>query len=132
MDDLQIVLNIDHKPTWNELGSEQVLDNFNGDNGYELLNPHFGSIEKIDYPNNLKFYLKDIDKLFDLLNFKKTTLIHHNDFAKYIKSNEFDSKLRHTITSKIQKMGKYILNKNDTIFRCRKPIYKYNYEKIIS
>jgi len=118
--DLQIVLNIDHKSTWDELGSEQVLDNFNAENGLELLQLYFTEIEKIDYYNTLEFEHEDIDKLFDLLQFKKTSLIHHNNYADFIKTKEFDKKLRNTITTKINKLGKYTLNKDDTIFRCRK------------
>jgi SAM-dependent methyltransferase len=121
LQDLQIVLNIDYNSTWNELGSEQVLDNFNAENGLELLQPHFKEIEKIDYHNSLEFHDNDIDKLFDLLQFKKTSLIHHNDYADYIKTKEFDDKLRKTVTAKISEIGKYILNKDDTIFRCRIP-----------
>ncbi len=121
LNDLQVVLNIDHKSTWDELGSEQVLDNFNAENGFDLLNPHFLNIEKIKYKNNLKFELKDIDKLFDLLDFKKTTLIRHNDYADFINTKEFDEKLRNTVTAKINKFGKYVLNKDDAIFRCRLP-----------
>ena len=67
----------------------------------------------------MEFYKNDIDKLFDLLDFKKTSLIHHNDYVDFIKTNEFDKRLRDTITSKINKDGKYILNKDDAIFRCR-------------
>jgi hypothetical protein len=118
--DLQIVLNIDHKSTWDELGSEQVLDNFNAENGLELLKPYFNNIEKIEYHNTLEFYDDDIDNLFDLLEFKKTSLIHHNDYADFIKTKEFDDKLRDTISTKIKNIGKYVLNKDDAIFRCRK------------
>ena len=121
LEDLQTVLNIDHKSTWDELGSEQVLDNFNAENGFELLQPYFKNIEKLEYHNTLEFYNNDIDKLFDLLQFKKTSLIHHNDYADFIKTKEFDDKLRNTISSKINKVGKYILNKDDAVFRCRTP-----------
>ena len=120
LNDLQIVLNIDHESTWDELGSEQVLDNFNAENGLELLQPYFNDIEKIDYSNSLEFHGNDIDKLFDLLEFKKTSLIHHNDYVDFIKTKEFDEKLRNTITTKINKLGMYTLNKDDAIFRCRK------------
>jgi hypothetical protein len=119
--DLQTALNLKSKPTWNELGSEQVLDNFNSENGLELLQPYFNDIEKIEYCNTLEFYKNDIDKLFDLLNFKKTSLIHHNDYVDFIKTNEFDKILKNTVTGKIKKFGKYVLNKDDTIFRCRRP-----------
>jgi len=119
--DLQIVLNIDQKLTWDELGSEQVLNNFNAENGLKLLQPYFKNIEKIEYHNTLEFYSKDILKLFDLLEFKKTSLIHHNDYADFIMTKEFDQKLRNTINAKINKIGKYVLNKDDTIFRCRIP-----------
>jgi len=119
--DLQTVLNLKSKPTWNELGSEQVLDNFNSENGLELLQPYFNDIEKIEYCNTLEFYKNDIDKLFDLLDFKKTSLIHHNDYVDFIKTNEFNKILRNTVTAKINKFGKYVLNKDDTIFRCRRP-----------
>lgn len=119
--DLQFVLKIDHLPTWDELGAEQVLDNFNAENGAKLLQPHFNNIEKIDYHNSLEFFKNDIDKLSDLLEFKKTSLIHHNDYADFIKTKEFDEKLRKTITEKINKIGKYVLNKDDAIFRCCKP-----------
>lgn len=119
--DLQTALNLKNEPTWNELGSEQVLDNFHAENGLELLQPYFKDIEKIEYYNTLEFYNNDIDKLFDLLEFKKTSLIHHNDYADFIKTKEFDDKLRNTIAAKINKFGKYVLNKDDTIFRCRIP-----------
>lgn len=118
--DLQTALNLKYKPTWNELGSEQVLDNFNAENGLELLQPFFKDIEKIEYRNTLEFYNNDIDKLSDLLEFKKTSLIYHNDYADFIKTKEFDDKLRNTITAKIKNIGKYVLNKDDAIFRCRK------------
>ena len=121
LQDLQIVLNIDHKSTWDELGSEQVLDNFNAENGLELLQPYFKEIEKIDYYNSLEFYDNGINKLFDLLQFKKTSLIHHNDYADFIKTKEFDEKLRNAVNTKINKFGKYVLNKDDAIFRCRIP-----------
>ncbi len=119
--DLQTALNLKNEPTWNELGSEQVLDNFNAENGLELLQPYFKDIEKIEYYNTLEFHNNDIDKLFDLLEFKKTSLIHHNDYADFIKTKEFDERLRKTVLAKINKFGKYILNKNDAIFRCRIP-----------
>lgn len=118
--DLQTALNLKNEPTWNELGSEQVLDNFNAENGFELLQPFFKDIEKIEYRNTLEFYNNDIDKLSDLLEFKKTSLIYHNDYADFIKTKEFDDKLRNTITAKIKNIGKYVLNKDDAIFRCRK------------
>ncbi|MCJ7801007.1 MAG: hypothetical protein MUP82_01465, partial [Candidatus Marinimicrobia bacterium] len=118
--DLQPALNLKSEPTWNELGSEQVLDNFNSENGLALLQPYFNDIEKIEYRNTLEFYNNDIDKLFDLLEFKKTSLIHHNDYADFIMTKEFDDRLRNTVNAKINKYGKYILNKDDSIFRCRK------------
>lgn len=121
LEDLQVVFNMYHLPTWDELGSEQVLDNFNAENGYKLLEPNFNDIEVVNYPNSLEFDYNDIDKLFDLLTFKKTSLIHHTNYADYIKTKEFDIKLRSVIEKKIDKTGKYVLNKNDTIFRCRKP-----------
>jgi hypothetical protein len=123
LDDLKKVLKLNHNPTWNELGSEQVLDNFNAENGLELLNPHFKEIERIEYKNNLEFYLKDLDKLLDLLNFKKTTLIHHNKYEQYIKTKDFNKKIRDEILLKMRRLGKYTLNKNDVIFRCRYPKY---------
>jgi len=119
--DLHTVLNLKQKPTWSELGSEQVLDNFNSENGLELLQSHFKEIEKIEYHNSLEFNNDDIGELFDLFQFKKTSLIHHNDYADFIKTKEFDEKLRNTISAKINKNGKYVLNKDDSIFRCRKP-----------
>jgi len=122
LEDLQLALNIDNKPSWNELGSEQVLDNFNAENGVELLIPHFSNIEKLDYPNKLEFMKSDIDKLIDLLDFKKTALIHHNDYADRIKTPDFDNNLRKVITTKMNEIGNYTLNKNDAIFRCRNPI----------
>ena len=85
------------------------------------MQPYFNDIEKIEYRNTLEFYDDDIDKLFDLLEFKKTSLIHHTDYADFIKTKEFDDKLRNTISAKINKIGKYVLNKDDAIFRCRIP-----------
>jgi len=85
------------------------------------LQPYFNDIEKIEYHNTLEFYNDDIDKLFELLEFKKTSLIHHNDYVDFIKTKEFDDKLRNTIGAKIKKKGKYVLNKDDAIFRCRVP-----------
>ena len=117
--DLQTVLNLKSEPTCNELGSEQVLDNFNSENGLELLQPYFKNIEKIEYRNTLEFNNNDIDKLFDLLEFKKNSLIHHNDYVDFIMTKEFDERLRDTVTATINKNGKYILNKDDAIFRCR-------------
>lgn len=121
LDDLKVVLRMDHIPTWKELGSEQVLDNFNAENGFDLLKPYFGKIEIIKYKNNLEFYAKDIESLFDLLNFKKTKLIHPNKYEKFIKTSDFDVHMNEEILSRINHNGKYILNKDDIIFRCRKP-----------
>lgn len=122
LDDLQIVLKLDHKPNWNELGSEQILDNFNAENGKELLTPYFKSIKKIEYKNNLLFKKDHIDTLFELLDFKKTTLIHHNDFADFIKTSAFNERLRKMIIQKMEYNGEYILNKDDTIYQCREPL----------
>lgn len=121
LEDLQVVLGLDHIPTWNELGSEQILDNFNAENGYQLLQNYFKDIEKIEYKNSLVFGDGDIDHLFDLLNFKKTTLIHHNKYEEFIKSKEFDELMRKQISIKIKKNRKYILNKDDVVFQCRNP-----------
>jgi len=118
--ELKTALNLKSEPTWNELGSEQVLDNFNSENGSELLQPYFDNIEKIEYLNTLEFYNNDIDKLFDLLDFKKSSLIHHNNYVDFIMTEEFDDKLRNAITTQIHKYGKYVLNKDDAVFRCRK------------
>lgn len=121
LEDLQKVLKIDHRPTWNKLGSEQILDNFNAENGLNLLKPHFDKIEKIKYKNNLEFPEIDIKSLMDLLNFKKTTLIQNNEYVKFIKTKEFDNKLENEILSKIKAIGYYRLKKDDMIFRCRSP-----------
>lgn len=120
--DLQKVLKLDFEPNWNDLGSEQILNNFNAENGYRSLNPFFAEIEEIKYKNNLEFDNNSIDELFDLLAFKKETLIHHNDYVEFIKTNEFDKLLRIEISNKIRENGKYTLNKDDVIFHCRKPI----------
>ena len=117
--DLQEVLDLDHTPSWNELGSEQILDNFSSENGFNILKRYFNDIDIIEYKNNLKFHKDDIHNLFELLNFKKSTLIHHNKFEEYIKTIEFDNHLGKVINQKIEETGKYILNKDDVIYRCQ-------------
>lgn len=119
--DLQKVLKLNHLPTWNELGSEQVLDNFNAENGYEILKKYFSHVQQINYKNNLEFTSSSFDKLLDLLNFKKITLIHHNDYADFILTEKFDNLLKKQLNDHILKYGNYILNKDDTIFHCRNP-----------
>jgi ubiquinone/menaquinone biosynthesis C-methylase UbiE len=104
------------------LEHEQLLDNFNDENGTGLLEPHFKNIDRINYQNQLSFPLSELDQCLVYIDFKLPLLIRVNQSGTDADLTRFKEILFKIIRQESQVSGIYTLNKNDCIFRCSRPV----------
>ena len=104
------------------LNHEQLISDFNDENGSSFLTPHFKAIEYIDYRNQLSFSPAELDRFFIYLDFKLPMLVRTNQLETDTDLTRFKEMLFKIIRQGSQKSGVYRLNKDDCIFRCRQPV----------
>ncbi|MFC1550327.1 class I SAM-dependent methyltransferase [Candidatus Neomarinimicrobiota bacterium] len=105
--------------SWQELGSNQFHNKFCSENGKILLSSHFSKVELIKYNNNLIFDYNSRSKCKYYLNFKRPAITYGLPLNTAPVNRSIESRLNDIIQEKFIENGKYILNKNDMIFRCR-------------
>lgn len=92
---------------------------FSAENGLELLRPHFGEIERIDYPNSLRFLPEDADDLFAYLRFKLPLLTPGAD-----QDDVLPDHLTRFVHTALSRLGEVVVEKDDAVFQCRKPLWQ--------
>ncbi|MCX7634414.1 MAG: methyltransferase domain-containing protein, partial [Syntrophales bacterium] len=106
--------------TVERLPLELIIDRFAAENGHELLQPWFDSIETRDFLNNLVFSSEDIDHLFAYLRFKGPFFFAGTGLEKEALLPETAAFLR----AEAQRQGRVTVTKDDRIFICRRPVHK--------
>ncbi|MBN2539410.1 MAG: class I SAM-dependent methyltransferase [Deltaproteobacteria bacterium] len=104
------------------LNHEQLISDFNDENGSSFLTSHFKTVEYIDYPNQLSFSPGELDRFFIYLDFKLPMLVQTNQSETDADLTRFKEILFKRIRQGSQVSGVYRLNKDDCIFRCRQPV----------
>jgi SAM-dependent methyltransferase len=94
-----------------------LLRQFSSENGEEKLSACFGDIERIDFPNTLSFHEKHFNDLVIYAGFKLPLLLKECDICSLL-PDVYKRKLLYSLSDK--KM--IVINKNDAIFRCRRPL----------
>jgi SAM-dependent methyltransferase len=117
--DLGKCINPTKPVSWQELGSNQFYNNFCSENGKTLLASYFSKVELIKYKNNLIFDFYSRGKCHYYLNFKRPMFIYSSPLISAQDNLSINARLIDVIQAKFVKNGKYILNKDDMIFRCR-------------
>jgi SAM-dependent methyltransferase len=89
---------------------------FSSENAIALLTPWFEEVERVDYHNTLSFETPQRDKLLTYLQFKMPLLLPDSQPGA-----ELPAPVADTVQSSLSRHGRVVLNKNDTIFRCKRP-----------
>ena len=89
---------------------------FSAENGRDKLAGSFGRIERIDYPNELRFGSGHREDLYAYLRFKLPLLVP--DAAP---GDDLPQTLKRFITDRLAEGGEVVIDKNDAIFHCRDP-----------
>jgi SAM-dependent methyltransferase len=93
-----------------------LVRNFSAENGASLLNRHFGRIETVVYPNDLRFEPRHLDELLHYVRFKLPWLLPEG-----CPCGELPDELRQRLTRALSAERSFVMEKDDAIFRCRDP-----------
>lgn len=99
-----------------ERESEALLRRFSAENGAALLARHLGPVERVDYPNRLRFGPDDLGELLAYLAFKLPVLLAEPPCGPGLPT-EAETAVRSTLA----RQGEVWVEKDDVCFRCRKP-----------
>ncbi|MGD2111080.1 MAG: class I SAM-dependent methyltransferase [Phycisphaerae bacterium] len=102
-----------------EDAASRLLDltrRFSAENGRDLLGPHFGEINRIDYENSLQFTADDVEELLRFLRFKLPFLVPD---AK--PGDDLPDSIARFAQVVMRRTGGLTVEKNDAIFQCRRP-----------
>jgi ubiquinone/menaquinone biosynthesis C-methylase UbiE len=97
---------------------ELILRQFSAENGEELLDPHFGGIQKYDFNNSLIFQPWEIYFFIDYYQFKSPFFLIGTDAGK----KDIVNKLLHSLRDIGAENKVITMCKDDAIFICSKPI----------
>ena len=102
-----------------EAGSEllALTRRFSAENGGAMLGEWFEEVDRIDYPNLLRFEAEHVEELLTLLRFKLPLLVPG---AK--PGDDLPDGLTRFARSSLPRMGDVVVEKNDAVFRCRGPL----------
>lgn len=89
---------------------------FSAENGREKLAGSFGRIERIDYPNSLRFGPEHREELYAYLRFKLPLLVPEAG-----PGDDLPEGLKRFIEDLLAGPGEVVIDKNDAIFHCRDP-----------
>ena len=97
---------------------QTLINNFNNNNGYQLLSPWFGRVEEKEYDNLLHFEISDLENLEEYLRFKKPYYI-----PDYLDNkNMILNKLVSRVHEHLQSGSTFSITKDDTIYICKEPL----------
>jgi SAM-dependent methyltransferase len=89
---------------------------FSAENGPELLGRFFEEVETIAYPNALRFGPEHVEELLHYVRFKLPWLLPQVGHPA-----EVPEELRKRLVDSLRRDGGFVMEKDDAIFRCRKP-----------
>ncbi|HQG32897.1 MAG TPA: class I SAM-dependent methyltransferase [Deltaproteobacteria bacterium] len=107
-----------------EFAINRLLGAFSLENGHEMLDPHFGHVERIVYPNNLLFPLDQADACIDYLEKKKFLIFKDVSENHPQKVEDMLSYFHTMIYDHARIHGEIAITKDDAVFRCRLPLKK--------
>ncbi|UCG32217.1 MAG: class I SAM-dependent methyltransferase [Phycisphaerales bacterium] len=93
-----------------------IISRFSAENGGSRLGRWFGQVERVNYPNTLVFGRDEIDDLLAFLHFKLPLLL-----PGWQPSDELPPGVCERARKLLSMRGKLVIEKNDAVFRCRKP-----------
>jgi len=108
--------------TKNETILNKLFSAFSMEDGHYLLEQYFRSIERLDYPNAMVFPAEHVDDFIFYIR-KKQNLIYKE--VMELMPDRLDDVLACVdmkISDYVKMNGHVILNKDDAVFRCHKPI----------
>ncbi len=94
----------------------RLLRGFCAENGADRLAPFFADIERIEYPNTLRFEPEHLSELLDYADFKLPLLAADGGVSEAARTG-----VRQRLTALLRGGGVFEMDKNDVIFRCRRP-----------
>jgi len=97
-------------------GLLSVTRRFSAENGEERLRRFFGTVERIEYRNTLRFEARHVDDLQTYLRFKLPLLV-----PGAAPGDELPARLSRYLRETLERDGELVVEKNDAIFRCREP-----------
>lgn len=105
-----------------EIAINRLFDAFSLENGREMLDPYFGHVERIIYPNNLLFPRDQADACIDYLE-KKRFLIFKDISDNHPQRVQDMIPYFHAMIHEHARMhGEIVITKDDAVFRCRCPL----------
>jgi len=93
-----------------------VIQRFSAENADQLLRPHFGAIERVDYVNQLVFQADEFDDFLTYLRFKLPLLLPDSE-----PGGELPRPLADAIRKALAGRAAISFQKDDAAFRCRGP-----------
>jgi SAM-dependent methyltransferase len=103
-------LDVEHSPL------TALVRRFSAENAAPLLTRHFSEVERVDYPNRLRFGPDDLPEAVDYLSFKLPLLGAPEQPAEGDGRRVFEP-----IQAWIREHGELLVTKDDAGFRCRGP-----------
>jgi len=94
-----------------------LLQRFSTETGDSVLSEFFHDIRRVDYDNSLVFAADDVDELLMLLKFKLPLLVPGST-----SDDELPERIVRNARAALSRSGEVVIEKNDTVFRCRDPI----------
>ncbi len=119
--ELHAALNLSYELTADHPALDNTPLTFSSENGEGLLQEYFMEVERIDYYNRLRFPAEAIENALRVLDFKRLTILKNSFYKNLIAEDELKLQLSKRVKNRMMDDGHYSLNKDDAIFRCRKP-----------
>ncbi len=105
-----------------EIAINRLLGAFSLENGLEMLEPYFGHVERIIYPNNLLFPLDQADACIDYLEKKRFLIFKDISENHPQRVGDMLSYFHAMIHEHARVHGEIAITKDDAVFRCRSPL----------
>lgn len=102
----------------NSLPCQNLIVNFNNENGFSLLSPWFGRVEEKEYLNTLHFEINDFEDLKKYFKFK--TPYYIPDYLD--NKNMIFDKMINSLHEYLQSGKHFNITKDDTVFVCKIPL----------
>jgi ubiquinone/menaquinone biosynthesis C-methylase UbiE len=93
-----------------------LVRRFSAENGAQLLEPHFTTVERVDYPNTLVFGAEHFADLAEYIRFKLPLLVPGSQV-----SDAVPAPILKSVRQWFSQHGEVAVEKDDACFRCRGP-----------
>jgi len=105
-----------------EITINRLLGAFSLENGHQMLDPHFGHVERIVYPNSLLFPLDQTAACISYLEKKRFLIFKDVSEHHPQKVKDMLSCFHEMIYDHARVHGEIAITKDDAVFRCRCPL----------